>query len=413
MSYKTHTFSRLLFILLCAVAHLAFSQGEFFSKNLKHYYDLNAEIRIAHKVINFQGKTLLFLELTINHDRTRIEDLIATYGYINSYSQNIVMSNDTILLKNHWIRNQGNAHYLIFDLANPEQKNLLIIKILNKLSGNDFYFDIPVDPEAKYTNSGIILKLPGTRLPFFRNYIRQNEAFELVNLKTEDSVIYVFRYVSDFEIADPPFSSSNKSIIKSIEIDSAFTIHARGDTLQLSEKALYFAQYDTTGVNGLAFRIEGKYFPKTASYDDLIASLTYFTTRSEIEKLTTAKDKKKAFDQYWIEITKSSDRAKRVIREYYRRISLANELFTSYKQGWKTDKGMIFVIYGAPDEVLKDGNREEWIYARTNQMPRIDFTFAKSRSIFTNDHYVLLRKKSYQQIWYKAIDLWRKGQMEL
>lgn len=408
-----HSFYKLWLILLFTTVHLAYSQGEFYSKNLKHYYDLDAEIRLAHKVINFQGKMLLFLKLTINHDRTRIEDLITTYGFINNYSKNIVLSSDTIMLKTHWISNQGNAHYLSFELLNPEIKKILIIKILNKISGNDFYFDILVDPEAKYTNSGIILKVPGTRLPFFRNYIRENEDFGLVNLKTEDSVIHVFRYTSDFTIADPPFSSSNKSIIRSIEIDSAFTIRAHGDTLNLSKKALYFAQYDTTGVNGLAFRVEEKYFPRTSSYDELIASLTYFTTRSEMDKLTSAKDKKKAFDQYWIEITKSTDRAKRIIREYYLRINLANELFTSYKQGWKTDKGMIFVIYGPPDEVLKDGEREEWIYGSTNQLPRINFTFAKSRSIFTNDHYVLLRKKSYQQIWYKAIDLWRKGQMEL
>ena len=74
---------------------------------------------------------------------------------------------------------------------------------------------------------------------------------------------------------------------------------------------------------------------------------------------------------------------------------------------------MIYVIFGAPDEVLRNGDREEWIYERSNQLPRINFTFMKARSIFTSDHYVLLRKQSYQQVWYKAIDLWRKGQKEL
>ena len=39
--------------------------------------------------------------------------------------------------------------------------------------------------------------------------------------------------------------------------------------------------------------------------------------------------------------------------------SSVTSLFTSYKQGWKTDKGMIYIIFGAPDEVLKDGEREE------------------------------------------------------
>jgi len=400
-------------VLILIFPQVVLGQGEFFSKNLKHYYDLDAELRLFHKVVNYQDKTLLFIKLTINQDRTQIDDLLTTYGFINNYAENLVLSEDTVDLQAYWINNIGNEHFISFEIENSDGKKILIIKILNQLTGNDFYFDVNVDPAAKFTNSGIVLKIPGKSLPFFRNYIWENEDFELENLRTEDSTIYVFRYSSSFDIADPPFSSSSSSIIKSIEIDSSFSVASRRDTVNLLNLALYFAQYDTTGVNGLAFRVEGKHFPKRATFEELIESLTYFTTRSEYVKLTSATDKKKAFDEYWLEITKSSERASRIIREYYRRISLANETFTTYKQGWKTDKGMIFVVFGSPDEVFRNGEREEWVFQQTNQLPRIDFTFVKAKSIFTDDHYVLLRRKSYQQIWYKAIDLWRKGQKEL
>lgn len=400
-------------VLIHISPQVVLGQGEFFSKNLNHYYDLDAELRLFHKVVNYQDKTFLFIKLTLNQDRTQIDDLITTYGFINNYEENLVLSEDTIDLRAYWINNIGNEHFLSFEIENSDGKKILIIKIHNQLTGNDFYFDMNVDPAAKFANSGIVLKIPGKSLPFFRNYIWENEDFELANLKTEDSTIHVFRYSSSFDIADPPFSSSSSSVIKSIEIDSSFSVASRRDTVKLLNLALYFAQYDTTGVNGLAFRVESKHYPKLATYEELIESLTYFTTKSEFVKLTSATDKKKAFDEYWLEITKSSERARRIIREYYRRISLANDTFTTYKQGWKTDKGMIFVVFGPPDEVFRNGEREEWVFQRTNQLPRIDFTFVKAKSIFTDDHYVLLRRKSYQQIWYKAIDLWRKGQKEL
>jgi len=393
-------------------ANESIAQGNFYSKNLNHYYDLDAEIRMHYKVINFKDTTLLFLKLTINEDRTRIEDLVIRYGFLNGYAEDIHLEPDTIELSRFWEFTDLNSHYFKFDISNSSHKKLLVIKILNKVTGNDFYFDIHVDAEAKTTNSGIVLKRPARAYPFFRNYLNTKESFDLVNLKTTDSTLFVYTYSSDFKVADPPFIQSGATVIKSLTIDSLFEIRSR-DRLSLTQPGLYFAQVDTMGANGLAFRIEKKPFPKQGTYEELIQSLTYFTTRSEMDKLSNNTDKKKAFDSYWIEVTKSSERARKVIKEYYGRIRLANNIFTIYKQGWKTDKGMIYIIFGPPDAVFRNGEREEWIYERSNQLPRINFTFMKARSIFTNDHYVLLRKQSYQQVWYKAIDLWRKGQKEL
>ena len=399
------------FIIFLAYISPSFGQGSFFSKNLHHYYELDAEIRMLHNVINYQDKTLLFLKLTINDDRTKIEDLVTRYGFLNGYADVITMAPDTIDLTEFRQHTELNNHYFRFEIANENKGKLLIIKILNKVSGNDFYFDIPSDPDAKIVNSGIVVKWPEQPIPFYRNYILKDEPLGLLNLGSADSTLFVYRYNTDFKVADAPFSPSSASVIKSIIIDSVFSVKS-GESFSISKSGLYFVQSDTASANGTAFRIESKPFPKQGNYDELISSLTYFTTRSELDKLHSAKDKKKAFDTYWIEITKSSERARKVIKEYYGRVSLANHLFTTYKQGWKTDKGMIYIIFGTPDEVLKDGEREEWIFERTNQLPRINFTFIKSKSIFTQDHFVLLRKSSYQQIWYKAIDLWRKGQMQ-
>jgi len=49
-------------------------------------------------------------------------------------------------------------------------------------------------------------------------------------------------------------------------------------------------------------------------------------------------------------------------REHYRRIGYANEKFSGTKRGFLTDRGMVYIKFGAPDEVVLDANGERWRY---------------------------------------------------
>jgi hypothetical protein len=39
------------------------------------------------------------------------------------------------------------------------------------------------------------------------------------------------------------------------------------------------------------------------------------------------------------------------MEEYFARVDYANEKFKSRRDGWKTDMGMVFIIFGNPDYV--------------------------------------------------------------
>lgn len=104
-------------------------------------------------------------------------------------------------------------------------------------------------------------------------------------------------------------------------------------------------------------------------------------------------------------MTGDRDRAKTFMRNYFRRVELANNYFTSYKQGWKTDKGMIYLIYGLPDEVSINDGTETWYY----KTARSRFTFVKRGSVYDPQNYVLLRHKRFAESWFSTIDLWRKS----
>jgi hypothetical protein len=87
----------------------------------------------------------------------------------------------------------------------------------------------------------------------------------------------------------------------------------------------------------------------------------------------------------------------------------ANALFTSYKEGWKTDRGMIYTVMGPPVSMTKEADSETWIYQSAGSED-LRFVFKKISNIFSNNHYELFRDKSYDRPWFLAIDRWRKGQ---
>ena len=41
------------------------------------------------------------------------------------------------------------------------------------------------------------------------------------------------------------------------------------------------------------------------------------------------------------------------MEEYFYRVAYSNENFNSWGQGWETDMGMIYILFGPPDEVQR------------------------------------------------------------
>ncbi|MFA7473774.1 MAG: GWxTD domain-containing protein, partial [Spirosomataceae bacterium] len=123
-----------------------------------------------------------------------------------------------------------------------------------------------------------------------------------------------------------------------------------------------------------------------------------------------ADDPKKALDRYWLSLMNGhQDLAKSVIRSFYTRVEEANRLFTTYKEGWKTDKGMIYIILGNPDKVQRSKDREVWVYNQRGNANNINFTFNKRPNQFVDNHYELVRYVEYQPIWYPIVEAWRTG----
>jgi len=67
--------------------------------------------------------------------------------------------------------------------------------------------------------------------------------------------------------------------------------------------------------------------------------------------LKTDEERQQFIEQFWLRRDPTPDTEENEYREeHYRRIAYANDTFASGIPGWKTDRGMIYIKYGPPDE---------------------------------------------------------------
>jgi GWxTD domain-containing protein len=73
--------------------------------------------------------------------------------------------------------------------------------------------------------------------------------------------------------------------------------------------------------------------------------------RKAFGRLQTDDERQQFIEQFWLRRDPSPDTEENEFREeHYRRIAYANDRFASGIPGWKTDRGMIYIKFGPPDE---------------------------------------------------------------
>jgi len=89
--------------------------------------------------------------------------------------------------------------------------------------------------------------------------------------------------------------------------------------------------------------------------DKAIKQLVYIATEDEIEKIEETENRDEKVKEY-LNFWKKKDPTPQtednpIFDEYYRRVFYANDKFSHYIEGWKTDRGMVFIILGPPNNV--------------------------------------------------------------
>ena len=225
--------------------------------------------------------------------------------------------------------------------------------------------------------------------------------------------LYVRIYKNKFPIAAPPFTPDSYDSPQ-LYADSTFSIKGENGvfTLFLKSNAMYHIMVDSNDLEGLTlFRFNNSYPEITQAYQ-MVSPLRYISSNDEYQKFTSSKNPKQDIDNFWLTASGGSkQRARELIRNYYNRIEDANRYFSSYQEGWKTDRGMIYLIFGPPSSIFRSSEGETWTYGQERNYMALSFNFVKMDNPFSDNDYALQRSANYRNLWYNAVDLWRDGRI--
>ncbi|HXX63683.1 MAG TPA: GWxTD domain-containing protein [Bacteroidota bacterium] len=174
---------------------------------------------------------------------------------------------------------------------------------------------------------------------------------------------------------------------------------------------------DTTIIARRFYAMKGPGFPKPVRLSELIDPLVYIATPKEmaqIRRASTPAEQRAKFEEFWLSTTHDPSLAAAQIKRYYTRVEEANRLFTTTRDGWRTDRGMLYCIIGAPADVTTHLDTQTWTYEYQGSNEVNTYVFKrllKETEGLTIIEYVLNRLPSYEMFWDRMVDKWRSGQM--
>lgn len=365
--------------------------------NYNFRYSPELPFSFQWKVIRQDGHVEVYYRLQLNDTTSSLESYSLEWETRKSISEKNgikIETNPEAIVTKRWV------HVGKLNLSlDPTQQIIvaMVVQTDQKAKKTGFLFHKPI-PQQK---SPYLASSEGSMMNAFinKNQFVKIEGFE------SGKPVYISYYNDPFPAAAPAFSTAQAKVAVTIKPDSTYVLNS-SSMVSFTQKGLYLAQTDTASSQGLAFRVEEDY-PKLGKLESLAGPLIYICTKQEFEKLKLAHSDKKKFDQVILSITGNAERARTFMRSYFKRVELANVYFSSYKEGWKSDRGMMYVVFGVPEEVYFFEDREVWEYK--NENAKLRFHFVKSPTLFDPENYVLIRDKKFTDTWYQMIDLWRKA----
>ena len=126
--------------------------------------------------------------------------------------------------------------------------------------------------------------------------------------------------------------------------------------LNVEVRSVLDAADEIPAIKQRSFFVRWGNMPISISDLDLaIKQMRYIAKEDEYEKIEEAdtdESKRKLFDDFWAKRDPDpATKRNEYMEEYYSRVEYANKNFSHYQAGWKTDMGMVFILFGSPNNV--------------------------------------------------------------
>ncbi|UCG27876.1 MAG: GWxTD domain-containing protein [Bacteroidales bacterium] len=268
---------------------------------------------------------------------------------------------------------------------------------------------MPVDKSSDYNFQNFQIYRHNTESKIFNPILDSNQVVQIRYSRDNVDSLYLSYYRTDSIVPYPPsLLIPSRSSVQ--EPDTSWVLPYNDNfPIKLTEEGIYHYTVDRDIKEGCTLFYFGEHFPSVKTAGQLIDPLEYLLSDAEMVRLKREPNPKLAVDNFWISISENIDKARELIRIYYNRVFYANYFFVSYKEGWKTDRGMIYIIYGSPDILYKNDEEERWIYGLERDEDKIVFTFRKVDNPYTQNDFVLRRSEDLNSRWGEAIASWKRG----
>ncbi len=277
------------------------------------------------------------------------------------------------------------------------KKSQSFIRVNKSNDGNEQYY--------------LSLKVKNNK-PLFNEYFKRSDTLFIKNKDTNIKKMSVAYFKPDRNNAEKPFVSKKQEQFN-LKQDSIWDIPIKTWNAKFSstKPGIYIIRADSVKIRGLLKVQFNNAYPMITNSENMLDALQYLLKDEEIKTMQNSVNKKLSIDNFWIKTTGSKERARELIKIWYNRATYSNYYFTSYKEGRKTDRGMIYTVFGPPDDIKYFDDAEKWIYINTKEDTKLDFIFVKQDNSISNNDYSLIRESRYEVYWNKSIKSWRAGKI--
>ena len=305
-------------------------------------------------------------------------------------------------------------------IVEPGARYMAEVKILDRLRLEVVQSFVPFNTFSVSNRYNFVARGHFNKAELFNPVVRVNEYLNLLYPRKSIDTLFISFYKPFTEVPYPPSMMLPEKVID-YDPDTVVAL-PYSDTLPIMfpSEGMYFCTIGKDLNEGFTFYNFGESFPTMTKPEAMIKPLAYLASEDEMNSMLSSARTKAALDEFWIKCGGNVEKSRELIRIYYTRILYSNYYFTSYKEGWRTERGMIYTIYGPPDKVYKNSDGESWGYRKQViksswggryhlKNDYLYFNFKIRDNKFSDNDFYLSRNETLVTYWDKAIASWRKG----
>jgi GWxTD domain-containing protein len=345
-----------------------------------------------------------FLYSIQNEDSVPMANINLFYKVTESYSSEDILDS---LTTNFTLKGRAHSQFVSYIPINTSRKGKYVIELF--LTDNNTYETttnvLEYDNSIKTaSNDFLFLSQYGNLV--FNPYFSVNDTFR-VRINSKSQKVFLSYYSSVTDVPSPP-DVEKESYIEEKSPDSTGVINNIDTVLFGSSKECIYYFTKGNSINGKSFACFNRYYPYVKTAKEMLKPLAYLCDKREMKELYSYETEKEAVDTFWLQTSNDIEKAKELIRIYYNRVQLANYFFSDFREGSLTDRGMIYIVCGAPTTIKKTDEGEYWIYGETKK-EITSFVFYKEQHPLWGEYYNLYRSNIYSNMWFNAVATWREG----